>query len=516
MKTIIYKPLSYLLLFVSVLVFSGCKDLMRVQNDEKLSGDEFWSQGNEGDVESFMLSIYGAFRKATMMDAAFFVNTGELRASPAEPYSTTSDHYVRLLRVNNLNELISKNNDYLGSSITRWKTFYEVIQSANILLENIEVVPELSEQLVQGYRAEAIFMRNLSYFLMARVFGDIPYYTLAQNREALPRSNMVEVLQSCLADLQGIIDADPDYEYIPWAQSGVRAGIRPNRGAVLLLMMHINMWLVRFDAPRSSVYQQNTVNLGRTLVEDNGGVYYLLDLDRSTDIFRGGTAETFFEIVQNINAGEVFTSSYSGRTPTASANYSNLFTFRYLGTASTPVLHYPGDFMQRLFSADEEDRRRDVWFDANIYEPTEGLRKEVVKFLNPDVSGERPTSNAGNQVVFRYADAILLYAEALAALGTDDARARDLLNIVRERAGAPLRTSSGESLQDDIYWERVRELIGEGHYYYDLVRTGKIHDPNYCWYPMLRSAFNAGAWTWPIHPDAFINNTRMTYNQYWR
>src|SRR5690606_41946360 len=87
----------------------------------------------------------------------------------------------------------------------------------------------------------------------------------------------------------------------------------------------------------------------------------------------------------------------------------------------------------------------------------------MVKFLNADVSGTTPTSNSGNQIVFRYADALLLYAEALAELGTDDGKALEILNTVRERAGAPSRSSSGDDLKDDIYWERVRELIGEGH-----------------------------------------------------
>lgn len=511
----VIKYIPYLLLFLSLCAFTGCKDLMTVKIDEKLSGDEFWSEGNVADVESFMLSMYGSFRAATMIEAAFIVNTGDLRAAPVVPYTTDQDHYVRRLTSNNLNQLITNQSGYLGGNITNWKTFYKVVQSANILLENIRDVPGLSEQKIQEYRSEAIFMRNLTYFFMARVFGDIPYYTNAQNYEALRRSNMVEVLRSCLADLQTIVNADPNYEFIPWVQLGAKAGIRPNRGAVLLLMMHINMWLVRFDTPRAPTYYQNTVDLGRTLVENNGGTYYLLDLNRSRDIFRGGTAESLFEIVQNINAGEIFKTDYDGRRPMGSSNFSNLFTFRHLGNQSNPLLYYQSDFLIRLFSPEETDNRRETWFDKDIYQ-INGAPKEVIKFLNPDVSGEAPTSNSGNQIVFRYADALLLYAEALAELGTDDGKARELLNTVRQRAGAPLRSSSGNQLRDDIYWERVRELIGEGQYFYDLVRTGKIHDPNYCYHTISRTNFNAGAWTWPINPDAKLNNTKMTDNQYWK
>lgn len=509
MKTMKHITLSFLLF--SLCLCMGCKDLMTVRNEDKLSGDEFWNEGGEAEVESFMLSVYGFFRNATMMDAAFIVNTGDLRAAPVVPYSTDANHYIRLLTANNLNELITRNrgtsgDPRLGDNVIKWKTFYKVVQSANILLANIDGVPGLSEEKKQAYKAEAIFMRNLTYFMMARVFGDIPHYTNAQNEGSLPRSNMVDVLRLCLDDLQSAFDADPNATSIPWMQPGLKAGIRPNRGAYLMLMMHINMWLVRFDAAKASTYYQNTVNLGQELVDDNGGAYYLLDLSRTYDIFRGGTAETFFEIVQNINAGEMF--------PTT-ANFSNLFSYKHISIVTSPQAYYISDFLIRLFDAEEVDMRREAWFDEDIYN-IDGAKKELTKFHNFDVAGASRTSNAGNQIVFRYADGLLLYAEAQAALGTDDAKARALLNMVRERAGAVERISSGTDLQDDIYWERVRELIGEGQYFFDLVRTGKIHDPNYCYHTISRSNFNAGAWTWPIHPDAFVNNTKMTDNLYWK
>ena len=113
------------------------------------------------------------------------------------------------------------------------------------------------------------------------------------------------------------------------------------------------------------------------------------------------------------------------------------------------------------------------------------------------------------------ADAILLYAEALAELGTDDGKACGLLNRIRARAGASTLSLSGSELKDAIYWERVRELMGEGHYFYDLVRTGKVYNNQYCYHPMTKSEFREGAWTWPISRKAQENNTLITLNNYW-
>lgn len=123
-----------------------------------------------------------------------------------------------------------------------------------------------------------------------------------------------------------------------------------------------------------------------------------------------------------------------------------------------------------------EDKRVSSWFNDNIYmsDKIDLYPKEITKFMNPDTyRGDNITSNSGNQIVFRFADAILLYAEALAAIG-EEGEAQVQLNKIRDRAGATSVMSTGTDLQNDIFWERVRELIGEGHYYYDLVRTGKF------------------------------------------
>ena len=90
--------------------------------------------------------------------------------------------------------------------------------------------------------------------------------------------------------------------------------------------------------------------------------------------------------------------------------------------------------------------------------------------LNVDEYDSKVIPNSGNYVVFRLADAILLYAEALEKLGEQD-KALEQLNRIRNRAGATPITMV-ENLNDAIYWERVRELIGEGQYFYDLVRIG--------------------------------------------
>lgn len=498
---------------LSVVFFSGC-DLMDTTSDEKLSGDEMWDGATTERVNGFVNSIYTGFRAATMQKACYILYSGDLRCAPIESYSN-SESYITYLMNNDLNglrERYSNEGDVQADGIMSWKEFYKVIQSANILIAEIgrTSVPQAE---AEAFKAEAVFMRSLAYFFLVRNFGDVPYYTDAYHQEPLPRTNMVTVLQAIASDLDRILTDDPEAAYLPWAQTSLdRKGVRASRGAVLALLMHVNMWLAGFDEANKISYYEATVKYGQQLVEQNEGAYSLVPLSQTKSLFRGGSSEGIFEIAQNltyISGNEAF--EYK-------AVFANeVMCSVYNPSRLSPNLCYTYDFLTRIFPPADVDNRVQVWFDENIYSTLDGDGKEILKFENPDVYNNEGdiTANAGNQMVFRLADAILLYAEALAELGTDSGKACELLNRIRARAGASALSLSGSDLKDAIYWERVRELIGEGHYFYDLVRTGKVCDNRYCYHPITRSDFREGAWTWPISKKAQENNTLITLNNYW-
>lgn len=90
-----------------------------------------------------------------------------------------------------------------------------------------------------------------------------------------------------------------------------------------------------------------------------------------------------------------------------------------------------------------------------------------------DNAGDANLTQPNNYRAIRYADVLLMAAEALNRGGIDDGRARTYLNMVRERAGLDPVTISGNALTQQIYEDRRLELIGEGHRFFDLVRTGR-------------------------------------------
>lgn len=486
-----------------LLTCSSCgKGFLNVTPIDNLSGNNYWK--SEADVDQFVVGIYSKFREATMTKI-FFPATGDLRNAPTQRTSATSGaerNYISHLRVNNLNATLHGDFAYFNfEGISDWGSFYNMVQLSNIVLFEIDKLDNgiLTEEKKLKYKAEAVFLRNIAYFFMVRLFGDVPYYTEAYHSKAIGRTNMLTVLENSYQDVLG------SYKNLPWTYEDPSiVGNRAMRGAAITLMMHMNMWLAGFSEENKSMYYERVEALGKEVMEQNENSYELLALNRTKEIFKGRTREGLFEIVQNLNYGETFslTATYADyvlRFP----NKRNLVSY----------IFYDSKFMEKLYPEEGQDQRKTVWFDQYINNSSGQM--QMLKFVNVFMEEGEDFNPDDNQIVFRYADPILLRAEALAELGRD-AEAREVVNIVRQRANADLAVSqSGEELKDFIWWERTRELMGEGHFFYDLVRTKKVINSSYTMAPMSVDAFNKGGWTWPIHKKALVNNPFMTLNNYW-
>lgn len=503
MKSFIYKSL---ILLCVPLAFSGCKKFLNVTPIDNLSGNNFWQ--TKSDVDNFTRGIYATFReKIAGPNAGGFFPAMDIRCAPIKK-AVDGYTFVEQLRDNNLKKIQSDDKDWKGGyrveNLTTWNAFYDMIQSANILLVQIDKVPDLNFTNAdkKQYRAEAVFLRNLAYFFMVRQYGDVAYYTEAYHSQALARKPMVDVLNLCLEDM-GKYKND-----LPWTYDDPSTvGIRAMRGGAIALMMHMNMWAAGFDAANKTKYYTAVKILGEELM-NNGGNYELLPmtLEGSKKIFKGRTKESLFEVLQNVNYGEVF-NSYASLS-----SLTQHYPYRGSVSNTNSVIYYQKKFMDLLYSDAAPDLRKELWFENRVSEKS---NFQFTKLINTYGGEGQDVKNDDNMIIFRLPDALLLTAEALAELNEDD-KSKELLNMVRRRAGALEIASTGSDLKEDIYFERCRELMGEGHYYYDLVRTKKVLNDKYCFYPITVSDFNQGAWTFPIDPSAMNNNPLMTLNNYWR
>lgn len=344
-------------IYIAVIIFvtvvpTGCKKFLSLDPPSNLSGNNFWR--NKDDVEGYVNGLYSLFRAAVFradMTASpgtdefpFFAWSGDMRGAPIQRNPSTGSNrtYFDLLANNNIRALVNGGSpDYQNlfniKRFTQWDRFFKVIASANIAVDVIPSMsdPSLSEADKARYLGEATFIRNICYFFMVRLWGDVPYYTEPYFTGTLTRLNKTDVLKRLLVDMENA------KEGLPWTYTNpAHVAVRAMKGSAIVLMMHINMWLACFDLSNESEYYQNVGKLGDEL-DQNNGAYELLPLTRTKEIFKGRTREGLFEIPQNVNYGESFGwSAFSDNV--LYAPYKN---FRITNS----YMSYETDFMEAIF-----------------------------------------------------------------------------------------------------------------------------------------------------------------------
>ncbi|WP_285008910.1 RagB/SusD family nutrient uptake outer membrane protein [Pedobacter faecalis] len=534
-----------LVIYLSLLVVAsqyGCKKFLDITPIDKLTGNNFYQTVD--DVEANITDMYSTLYNKYAQTATAAI-TGEARSGEVIPANQASEvdrwagrvgGHTRIAPNPNGNTTPqtipgSSYNDYTGieelldpsrpwansvynfRSIMNWNAYYQVIQSANILVSKLEEgIPGLNANQTRQYVAEAKFIRNFCYLTLVRLYGDVVYYTKAFQKDPLPRENMVSVVNKCIADMKA------SYKDLPRGYSNPSLrGVRATQGAAMGLMMHLNMWNAGFDLNNRVNYWNETAALGEELISSND--FRLLPISEWSTVTKGRSEESLFELFNTINYnigvgltanprdfGYSFT-HFPYRRPEYVSRYNfNIFTEEY---------------MRKLYpDQTAPDLRLSTWFLAPYDQnnTTFQLLKFAGNTLNTGQGPDDALATDNSYLIMRYPDAILLAAEANANLGNDDVAISQLYKV-RERAGLPgYPDAPGDSrgLKDAIFWERSKELMGEGHHYFDLVRTRRIMNREYADNILTTDKFNRGAWTWPIDKSARNNNPYMTLNQYWQ
>ncbi len=540
------KKITICFLFVMIASQFSCKKFLDITPIDKLTGNNYYQSVN--DVESNITDMYGQlFDKYVQTNTA--AGTGEFRSGEVIPAANgQGTRFVRPdaalvgghnKRINNsgistgfqpivgsgvvndrlLLSAVSDNdpatgnrNVYLFGNLTRWAEYYKVVQSANILVSKLnEGIPALTAEQTKRYVAEAKFIRNYCFFTMVRLYGDIVYYTTAYQKDPLPRENMVSVINKCIADLKS------SKNDLPFAVTDpALRGVRASRGAIIGLLMNMDMWNAGFDPANKTAYYQDTESLGIELI--NSQAFRLLPLSDWATVSKGRSEESLFELFSTVNYN------------VSSNPFAQVFKLAQFGES---FIHYPyrlpeydnrtspcvftAAYMKKLYP-DLQDNRLAVWFDDPFNQNTETF--QMKKFAgNVFIDSSNPLDNSipdATFLIMRYSDAILLCAEAQAELGKNTEAIANL-NMVRIRASATTYPGPFDTnLKDAIFYERAKELMGEGSHYFDLVRTKRIMSSTYTDNPLTSDKFARGAWTWPIDASALNNNPYMTLNAYWR
>ena len=341
-----------------------------------------------------------------------------------------------------------------------WQNNYAGISRANTAINNI---PDITMDETKKNRliGEAKFLRALYYFNLVRFYGDVP---LLLNLERIEdaygaRTPTEEVYQQIIDDLTFAENNLP----VSYPSSDIG---RATKGAAKILLGKV--YLTKHE-------YQNCVSKLSEVVEyelDYGyGLHDHFGDNWEKDTENGKEMVISIEYMDPPGRG-------NGQMAMDGPKYSISGGFAPLGLSNCNEADIPTmDLYTQFLDADE---RKDETFRTNFISLKDGSIHicSIPVFVKYWEENESVTTNSDCNIhIIRYADALLMYAEALNEVGQTD-KALDNLNRVRERAfNSPDYNYSGLSqaeFRTAVWKERRLEFAMEGHRWFDLVRTGRF------------------------------------------
>ena len=486
--------LKYNLIAIALLgfSFSSCSDFLEQNPQTDLSENDFYKTAD--DILSAVNGAYSSLQEGDIYGNWYVF--GEIPSDNTRNQLSGS--------VTTQNEFDQFYIDTQNSMIANfWKAAYKVINRTNTILGRIDGI-EINTELANRYKLECKFIRALMYFNLVRVYGDVPLVlkeiSISESYDILrePKEN---VYNQIIADLKEAQDLPVSYST---AEDG-----RATQGAAKALLANVYMTLHKYAEAETILAE--IINSGRySLLENTPGS---LNIDGYKNVFspvNHNSKEGIFEI-QFLKGG------YG-----EGSNYANNFAPENSGTNVVAVGGTGGNNIPEMdiYNAYEEaDLRRDFSMSLGYYDNRKNNEwvesRYVCKFMDVPYQNNDASNN---YPVIRYADVILMYAEALNQNGKT-AEACKYLNMTRRRgfgyqttetSPVDLQTTDKAQFALMVEQERRVELAFENHRWFDLIRTGRAVE-------VMRSkgfSLNETNLICPIPQKQIDVNPKLTQNDY--
>lgn len=454
------KQLNIIMLMtvISMLVIiTGCKKFLEIAPKASISDKNYFKTSE--DATTALNAVYSGLEGIYNYDSWYF---GDVAADEATNGSLTGGLYALDYSITN-------------STIQGfWRAAYQGINYANLV---IKYVPDISmdSSLKIRYVAEARFLRGLYYFDLVRAFGAVPEIT---NPTLDGNSENNKIGRSPVDSIYELIIGDMEYasKTLPVSYSSADVG-RVTSGAADALLARVYL------------YRRDYVNArARSLKVMESGTYHLYQDFR--DVFKieneNGPEDIFsvqFKSGNALGGGSDLTSQFATRNPNILLN--GAIAGEAVAAEQNFYDNYPEHYRKDISMLDS--------FPSPYYPEITAKGKAQVgpvcmKYWDPDYGSS--VGGDANWKVIRYADVLLMFAEAENELNGPTTDAYDALNQVRKRARdangdgidqvaelASLPDISGvdkEGFRQAVWRERELELCFEGVRRWDLLRTGRF------------------------------------------
>jgi hypothetical protein len=459
---------SLFILSLFTLIATSCNNYIGIQPENKLPVSEI-DYTITADAYKPVAGIYSSLN----VNMGWWITFAAIaiRSDDVEKGSPSPTDQQELTDLHNFN--YNGANSYWLLELS-WTGAYQVIMDANLAVESLEKYAEAAESKtdkdqINQYKYEVRFIRGYAYFVLSRLFGDIPLFTKNNDPSAFKKTKFEDVIKFIKNEMDSCYTVLPKVHPKDMLHQGAASAY-----SALALKAKVAADILDYDTMLSAT---------ETIISSNKFDLY----PDFVNLFnREGRLciENLFEMqYSNLNQSSGDATNDDGwfdfQGPAQPFNSLKKFNGANLsgGWGFAPPTQKIVDF---LTSRNETIRMKvtilkvgEVTYGGDTLlatsTPYPNMYNGKAYVPSTQIEDGRNRYGSGNNVrVFRYADILLLNAEAKVGKGQNGDAS---LNKVRERVDLPKITNA---TINQILDERRAELAMEwGEHYYDLVRTGK-------------------------------------------
>ena len=444
------KHIKYLLFIVVSFNLISCEDYIDNEITGKQNSENYYS--NFSEVDKAVTGCYAALSPQDWWQTDFFWMVGDICSDDAFKGNSNEGDQRDFGNLANFN--ITASNEWLDS---KWRYSYQGIFRCNLAIERIPLAP-IDEKEIITLVAEAKFIRAVFYFELVKNWGGVPLLTqaISVSDANLEKSTEAEIWAQIEQDLNDAKDILPMKSEVSASNIG-----RATRGAAYAYLAKAALYQKKYSEAQSIAY--SVVTSGEYNLNDSfENVWSVSNPNGNGSIFE--IQNSYHELFDAGSALPVLSRSRADGGWGFCTPSSNLDNFMGDDPRREHTIIKQGDYV------DEEHPSYDTGVNENM---SGRINKKYYLSMTDRPEKSEHTRSPLNHILLRYADLLLMHAEAAYHNG-DESAALNSLNEVRTRVGLDNLLATGQGLIDAIFDERRLELAMEGHRYYDLKRSDRL------------------------------------------